>query len=91
MQAFYERQDVALKIYKMPEETPREQLLVSVRDTGLVYWKQNLKLVKYVDKLNLSENVHAKNQKLIEYSNFHIKSYELMYKALLENTNMYEN
>ncbi|MDJ1469963.1 rhomboid family intramembrane serine protease [Xanthocytophaga flava] len=91
MQNFYDRQAVALRVYEMPESTPRDQLLISVRDTGLVYWKQNLQLVKEVDKLNLPESFHAKNQKLIQYCDLRIKSYELMYKALLENTDAYES
>ncbi len=90
MAAFYTRQTAALKIYNLPENTPTEKILVSIKDTGLVNWKENLKLVKELDQLSLPEVIRGQNKKLIEYCELRIKSYELMYKAFKENTQTYE-
>ena len=90
MEEFYTRQTAALKIYNLPENTPTEKILVSIKDSGLVNWKENLKLVKELDHLNLPEVIRGQNKKLIEYCELRIKSYELMYKAFNENTQAYE-
>ena len=34
--------------------------------------------------------LHAKNKKLIQYCDLRIKSYELIYKAIAENTENYK-
>lgn len=91
MEDFYARQTAALRIYNMPEGTSNAKILVSIRDTGLVYWKENLKLVKELDQLDLPESVRSQNKKMMEYSELRVKSYELMYKAFKEDTDAYEN
>lgn len=91
MEDFYTRQTAALKIYNMPEGTPDTLILESIRDTGLVNWKANLKLVRELEQLDLPEATHAKNKKMIEYCELRVESYELMYKAFSENTNAYDN
>jgi rhomboid protease GluP len=91
MEDFYTRQTAALKIYNMPEGTPDTLILESIRDTGLVNWKANLKLIRELEQLDLPEATHATNKKMIEYCELRVKSYELMYKAFSENTNAYDN
>jgi rhomboid protease GluP len=91
MKSFIAMEQKALEIYHMPQSTPREKLLTEIKERGLYYWNENLKLMNEVDALNLPEPIHDKNKKLISYCNLRIKSYELIYKAVDEDTDRYKN
>ena len=40
--------------------------------------------------MSIPEVLHAKNKKLIKYCDLRIKSYELIYKSIAENTENYK-
>lgn len=89
MKQFISMESMALEVFKMPENSPREKLLDEIKNRGLYYWNENIKLVSELDKMNLPEPIHRRNEKLIQYCKLRIKSYELLYKAVEENTDIY--
>jgi rhomboid protease GluP len=88
---FTTNESLALEIYQLPENTPKEKLLYGIKDRGIYYWKENIALLDEIEKLNLPDQIHNRNQKLKRYCELRIKSYELIYKAIDEDTSIYKD
>ena len=82
---------MALEVYHKDGNTSNEELLEEIKDRGIYYWKESIKVINEADKLNLPEELHTKNKKLIEYCQLRIESYQLLYKAIEEDTDKYQN
>ncbi|MDR7129743.1 rhomboid protease GluP [Algoriphagus sp. 4150] len=91
MERFVSMEAMALEIYNLREGTPNEELLSEIKDRGLYYWNENIKLIDSFKDLDLPLPIRARNSKLKEYCELRIKSYELIYKAIDEDTDKYEN
>lgn len=88
---FVSMEAMALEVYNMPENTPNEQLLSEIKDRGLYYWNENIKLLNELDQLNLPDQLHTRNKKLLHYCDLRIKSYNLIYRAIYEDTDKYKD
>jgi rhomboid protease GluP len=89
MQSFAEMEKKALGLYYLPENSPKQEVLSSIKDTGLVYWYKNIQLLQDINKLNIPDNLHDQNRKLLHYCHLRIKMYELIYKSVNEDSNEY--
>ncbi len=89
MKEFVAMESMALEVYRMPEGTPNDQILHEIKDRGIYYWKEDIKLIDGLKKLDLPEKIMIRNELLREYCELRIKSYELIYKAVSENTDRY--
>ena len=81
---------MALEFYNKDRSAPKEELLKEIKDHGIHYWREGIKIISEADKLSIPEVLHAKNKKLIKYCDLRIKCYELIYKAIAENTENYK-
>jgi len=90
MKRFISMESMALEVYKLPQNTPKEQLLYGLNDRGIYYWEENIELLDELDKLNLPEDLHQRNTKLKRYCQLRIESYELIVKGIKENTDRYQ-
>lgn len=91
MKKFVSLESMALEVYHKDGNTSNEELLEEIKDRGIYYWKESIKVINEADKLNLPEQLHLKNKKLIEYCQLRIESYQLLYKAIEEDTDKYQN
>lgn len=91
MKEFVSMESMALEVYNLPEGTPNEKILSEIKDRGLYYWNENIKLIDGFKDLDLPLPIRARNTKLKEYCELRIKSYELIYKAIEEDTDKYQN
>lgn len=89
MNKFATNETMALKIYQMPKNTAKENLLSEIKDKGLYYWNENIKLINGLERLNIPEILHDRNNKILQYCDLRIKSYNLIYKTINEDTNIY--
>src|SRR5690606_25569572 len=80
---------MALEIYNLPKNTPTDELLYEIKDRGIYYWNESIKLIDSLDNLDLPLEIKTKNKLLKEYCELRIKSYELLYKAISEDTDQY--
>ena len=80
----------ALEFFSLPRETPKATVLYELKNNGIFYWNENLKLVESMDELNLPPHIMEDNAKLKEYCELRIKCYELYYKSILEDTYKYQ-
>lgn len=90
MKIFYNQESMALEVFSLPKTTSKENILFEIKERGLYYWNANIELVNQVDSLNLPDPAHLRNKKLIDYCQLRLKSYQLMYKAVAEDTNIYK-
>ncbi len=90
MKSFVSMEQMALGVFQLPRNAPKDKVLYEIKDRGLYYWNENIKLLNEVEALHLSELLHEQNQKLIHYCNLRIKSYELIYKSVDEDTDKYK-
>jgi rhomboid protease GluP len=90
MSEFTSLEAEAIKIYQMPENTPTDALLAEVQDHGIANWKKAFALVTELDKLDLPAEIHHRNTLLEKYCELRLKAYELIYKAIKENSGTYQ-
>ena len=83
-------EEKALEVFNLPSETPNDKLLYWIKDRGIYYWNENIKLIDSFQKLDLPIQIRNKNRILKEYCLLRIKSYELLYKAVSEDTEQYK-
>jgi rhomboid protease GluP len=91
MKEFVSMESIALEFYNLPEGTPNEKALSVLKDRGIYYWKENIKLLDSCEEMDLPGLIMTQNAKLREYCELRIKSYELIYKAIDEDTDIYDN
>jgi len=90
MKPFIINESLAMEVYNLPGGTAKQELLYGLKDRGIYYWKENLAILDNVDKLSLPEVLYEKDELLRQYCNLRIKSYELLYQGLEENTDKYD-
>jgi rhomboid protease GluP len=88
---FASMESLAMEVFKLPPSTPKDKLLYGLKDRGIYYWNENIKLLNELDKLNLPSDLHNKNKQLINYCDLRIKCYTLLYKTLDEDTDKYKD
>jgi rhomboid protease GluP len=91
MKRFAAMESMALEVYSMPKNTSRDSLLLEIKDRGLYYWNENIILLNDVDKMDLPNELHDRDKLLLRYCNLRIKSYNLIYKAISENSDKYKD
>ena len=84
MEVFVTNEAQALEVFRMLENEEKEKLLYALKDRGIYYWEENIRLVKELDKMELPAVIHERNGLLVSYCALRIKSYELMYKSTAE-------
>lgn len=89
MQDFVDMEKMALEAYG--SSSSKEQTLYMIKDRGIYYWEENIKLIKELDKMYLPEKIHINNKNLIEYCELRTELYELAYNKLNENTDKYDS
>jgi rhomboid protease GluP len=90
MKEFSSLETKALEVYNLPANTPNEKILEEIKNKGLFYWNEDLKIVNSFDKMDLPDEIKKRNGLLKEYVELRIKSYELLYQAVSENTDRYD-
>lgn len=89
MKEFFSMESMALEVYSLPKDTPQDQILKEIKNRGLYYWKENIKLLDSFKEMNLPLEIIDRNQLLHEYCELRVKSYELIYASISEGTESY--
>jgi rhomboid protease GluP len=88
---FVSMEEMALEVFNLPSNTPNDKILYGIKDKGIHYWNENIKLLESFNDLELPVEIRTRNKLLKEYCELRIKSYELLYKAISEDTNQYHS
>ncbi len=78
----------ALEAIKNIENTPKEETLENLQK-GIFNWIKSKKIIEDLQKLNFSSNLQKRNEKLKKYCELRINSYELLRKAISEDSDKY--
>jgi rhomboid protease GluP len=83
---------MALEIYKVPSNTPKDSLLYIIKN-GIIFWEKNIKLINEMEQLKLPDpgKTHERDMILLQYCSLRIKSYNLLYQAINENSQQYRD
>jgi rhomboid protease GluP len=79
MQVFITNESMALEIFNKPESTDKETMLYEIKDRGIYYWLENLKIVEEIEKIKLPSNMAPRVRLLREYCDLRIKNYNFYY------------
>ncbi len=89
MQEFITMETKALAVFNLPANTPNEQVISELKNNGIYNWNENIKLIDSFNDLDLPLEIRTRNRILREYCELRIKSYELICKAISEDTDQY--
>lgn len=89
LQQFSQQENVALRIYSLPQETPDDTLLNIIQNETIPLWKSNIELLKNTLNTELSPENLLLTNKLIKYSELRVETCELIYKSISQKTNTF--
>lgn len=89
LQQFSQQENVALRIYSLPQETPDDTLLNIIKNETIPLWKSNIELLKNTLNTELSPENLLLTNKLIKYSELRVETCELIYKSISQKTNTF--
>lgn len=90
LERIYQNENTALKFYSLGPETPREDLIQTLKDEGIFYWDLNLKLLDEIQQLELEGSYRNYIDKIYAYTKLRQETYNLLLKALQEDTDKYD-
>jgi len=90
MKQFANMEAMALEVYKMDSTAPKKDILYNIKDRGIYYWNEEIKLLHEIADLGLPVEFRDRNEVMLQYCNLRIKSYELLYKKVDEGSNSYD-
>ena len=90
MEKFARMESMAMEVANMSPNTPKEEVLHEIKDRGIYYWKKNLEIVNEIRLLDLPVELLVRNDKVEEYCNLRIQMYELVYKSIDEDSDVYQ-
>ena len=69
--------------------TAKQKSLSDIKDIGIYYWTRNLEVLESLKELNMPKQLIKKTELLKEYCLLNKACYELIYKAVDERTQQY--
>lgn len=90
MKEFTSMETTALEVYSLPANTTNDKLLYAIKDRGILYWKKNIELLDSFKEMDLPTQIITNNKLLREYCELRLECYELLYKAISEDTDKYK-
>ncbi len=88
---FSKNESQALKVFN-EITSDRPQFVIKELRKGIILWKENREIVNRLNAIeNLPEELLEFDNKLLTYCNLRIQHYEIIIKALSEDTDMYDS
>jgi hypothetical protein len=84
-------EEQALQLFTVIEKSSQRQSVNFIDNIGIPAWQSNLKILDGLDKMEgIYDELSKQNQVLKNYCKLRIESYQLIRKALIENTSYYD-
>lgn len=88
---FNKNEENALFLFSMMETSSPEKIIDHIDKVGLPAWNNNIKILDDLDNIEgLYDQFKKQNEILRQYSKLRIEAFELIKKAVSENTNKYD-
>lgn len=92
MEQFSKNEQESLAFYNHVETESSFGLILELNKKAIPAWKENIEIIKQADKIaNLPADLLEQNKKLLRYSELRLEAFELLKKAISENTNTYDS
>ena len=91
MKNFSANENAALAFFKLTANATKEDSLAALTKTGIANWQADLKIVNDIKQLHIPARLKGQADSLINYCNYRIASYGLMYKAVNEESAQYKD
>lgn len=82
MRSFTRLEKKALAVFRLNSDTPKETWLSAIRDSGIYYWNESIRVLNEANQLDVSEPLKRRTDVLIQYCNLRITSYNYFYKKI---------
>ena len=90
MEEFSKTEKRALHIQNLQPNAFKEEVLYEIKNRGIYYWNECIKLLNEAQKCKIPSQLQERNSKLLEYCQLRIKSLELTYTAVEQESPMYQ-
>jgi rhomboid protease GluP len=90
MNTFAENERKALLVYNNEDVNMPTDSIKSMLSRGITSWNENIKLITELDRLQLPDTLHKRDEIILDYCMLRLKSYELMNKSVEENSKDYD-
>lgn len=90
MEQFGARELEALHFYELTDASPPSEVLRSLDPEGLAKWNECISIIKSNESLDLPDEYRQRDEELIKYCELRKESYGLLYKAISEDTHIYD-
>lgn len=91
MEQFSKNEKESLTFYSHIGTESDFGLILELNKKVIPAWKENIEIIKQADTIaNLPTKLLEQNKKLLRYSKLRLEAFELLKKALSENTNTYD-
>ncbi len=89
--SFQRNEQEALKLFDLIENDEKEEAIQFINEKGIFLWNQNLSLLQDMNQIpGLDPEYIDQNKVFTQYCLLRIKSYKLIEKALIEDTDKYQ-
>lgn len=89
---FNKNEEEALQLFSIIESSSSDKIVSYIDNIGLPAWNKNLVILDDLDKIEgLTDQYKKQNESLRQYSKLRIEVFELIKKAVLENSNNYDD
>ena len=89
---FLKNEKKALELYSLPKKADNQQIIYFIKNTGIPAWKKNLEILNKLDSIEgLNKLLIHQNQIRREYCKLQIEKFQLIEKAVKEDTNSYDS
>ena len=88
MELFAEMEASALELFELADDTSNEEVLLKIEE-GIDFWNQSIEMIKEADQLELPDYIHERNKKILDYCDLRVKSYESIYRAIIDDNVFY--
>jgi len=90
LKKFQNNEAEAMKVFDMIDSSSEYEVALFIEQTGIPKWQENIEILNKMSSIeNLPEKLQKQNRLLIEYNKLRIEAYELMLKAVQNNTSEY--
>jgi len=88
---FQANESEAMKVYDMLKYSSKYEIASFIEQIGIPKWQENIEILNKMSNIeNLPKKLQKQNKLLLEYSTIRIEAYELMSKAVLNETSEYD-
>ena len=91
MDNFGKGEERALGYYKLPADASPADRAAELQNVGIPAWAETIKSLQELDAAGLPPELHTKVQGMLEYCQLRKRTYELIYKSIVENTDSYDS